>query len=401
MTTRPLRVLLIASHPVQYASPIFRLLAKDPRVEIQVAYCGLGGAEAHVDPEFGVEIKWDVPLLDGYPWITLPNRWPFGRNTPFFRLFNPGVWSLIRKGKFDAVVLYTGYVCATFWIALLAAKLSGAAVLFGTDAHELTPLDGKKWKLWFKKLFWPWLFRLPDVAVILSSGGVALMRTLGIPEERIALAPFCVDNEWWLKRSTNVERDTVRARWGIPVEAAVIVYCAKFQPWKRPQDVLRAFARTDVSTAYLVLVGEGPLRSAMEQEAESLGIKERVRFLGFVNQSSLPEVYTASDLLVLTSQYEAFGLVVNEAMLCRCPAVVSDHVGARFDLVREGETGYVYPCGDESALAERIQTALSDIPRLQRMGEAARSRMMSWSPNEYVESLIISISRTHESRAHR
>jgi glycosyltransferase involved in cell wall biosynthesis len=401
MTTRPLRVLLIASHPVQYASPIFRLLAKDPRVEIQVAYCGLGGAEAHVDPEFGVEIKWDVPLLDGYPWITLPNRWPFGRNTPFFRLFNPGVWSLIRKGKFDAVVLYTGYVCATFWIALLAAKLSGAAVLFGTDAHELTPLDGKKWKLWFKKLFWPWLFRLPDVAVILSSGGVALMRTLGIPEERIALAPFCVDNEWWLKRSTNVERDTVRARWGIPVEAAVIVYCAKFQPWKRPQDVLRAFARTDVSTAYLVLVGEGPLRSAMEQEAESLGIKERVRFLGFVNQSGLPEVYTASDLLVLTSQYEAFGLVVNEAMLCRCPAVVSDHVGARFDLVREGETGYVYPCGDESALAERIQTALSDIPRLQRMGEAARSRMMSWSPNEYVESLIISISRTHESRAHR
>jgi glycosyltransferase involved in cell wall biosynthesis len=401
MTTRPLRILLVASHPVQYASPIFRLLANDRRVEIQVAYCGLGGAEAHVDPEFGVEVKWDVPLLDGYPWIALPNRSPFGRSTPFFGVFNPGVWSLISKGNFDAVVLYTGYVCATFWIALLAAKLRGAAVLFGTDVHELTPLDGKKWKLWFKKLFWPWLFRLPDVAIVFSSGGADLMRTLRIPEQRIALAPSCVDNDWWLRRSSIVERDTVRARWGIPADAAVVVYCAKFQPWKRPQDVLRAFARTGVSTAYLVLVGEGPLRSAMEREAVSLGIKDRVRFLGFVNQSGLPEVYTASDLLVLTSQYEAFGLVVNEAMLCRCPAIVSDHVGARFDLIREGETGYVYPCGDESALAERIQMALHDFPRLRRMGEAARSRMRSWSPNEYVESLILSISRTHESRAHR
>src|SRR5271168_601617 len=74
MTQRPLRVLLIGTHPVQYSSPMFRLYANDPRLEIQVAYCSLQGAEAEFDRDFGVEVKWDVPLLEGYPWVEVPNR---------------------------------------------------------------------------------------------------------------------------------------------------------------------------------------------------------------------------------------------------------------------------------------------------------------------------------------
>src|SRR5690242_11454195 len=58
------RVLFVATHPVQYQSPIFRRMAEHPRLHIQVAYCSLQGAEARIDPEFGVEVKWDVPLLE-------------------------------------------------------------------------------------------------------------------------------------------------------------------------------------------------------------------------------------------------------------------------------------------------------------------------------------------------
>jgi glycosyltransferase involved in cell wall biosynthesis len=389
---RVLRILLVGAHPVQYASPIFRLLAQDPRVEIQVAYCDLQGADAGVDPGFGVRVKWDVPLLDGYPWIRLPNRsWTPGGGT-FFGLLNPGIWRLISKGQFDAVVLFTGYVFATFWIAVAAAKWNGAALIFGTDAHELASRDGKPWKLWLKKQLCPHLFRLADIAMIVSSGGATLMRSLGISENHIALAPFCVDNDWWVAKSDQADRATVRARWAVPQDSVVVLFCAKLQPWKRPQDLLRAFVGLAIPNAYLVFAGDGALRSALESEAQSLGVAGRVRFLGFVNQSGLPETYTASDILVLPSDYEPFGLVVNEAMLCRCPVIVSDRVGARFDLVREGETGYVFPCGDSAALAATLRDALSDRARLRRMGEAARDRMSSWSPSDYANALVEAVS---------
>ena len=119
------RVLILATHVIQYASPLFRKLSEDPRLEIQVAYCSMQGAEPGVDPEFGVEIRWDVPLLDGYNWIHVPNkalRPGLGR---FFGLWNPGLWKLIRTGGFDAVVIYTGYMYASFWCAVFAAKSAG------------------------------------------------------------------------------------------------------------------------------------------------------------------------------------------------------------------------------------------------------------------------------------
>jgi glycosyltransferase involved in cell wall biosynthesis len=388
---RPCRTLIVCSHPVQYASPVFRLLAKDPRVEIQVAYCSMQGAEPYVDPDFGVEVKWDTPLLEGFPWVSMPNRSPFPGRGSFFQLLNPQLWHLIRSRKFDAVILYTGYLCASFWIAILAAKCSRIPVLFGTDAHDLSPRDGKKWKVGIKKLLWPRLFRLADVVIVPSSAAVALMSSLGIREDRIVLTPDIVNNDWWIERSARVNRAEVRARWRIPPYAVVIVFSAKLQPWKRPRDVLRAFACARMADAYLVFAGDGSLRPSLEAEAESLGITERVRFLGFLNQSTLPEVYTASDILVLPSDYEPFGLVVNEAMLCGCCVVVSDRVGARLDLVREGQTGYVFPTADIDALATALTRIAPDRANLKRIGQAARERISLWSPRMSIERTVEAI----------
>src|ERR1019366_9700697 len=122
--------------------------------------------------------------------------------------------------------------------------------------------------------------------------------------------------------------------------------------------------------------------------AAELEIADRVRFLGFMNQAQLPSVYCASDLLVLPSLYEPFGLVVNEAMICGLPVAVSDRVGARFDLVRSGENGYVFPAGGVNELAEILRQILPDTEKRARMGAAARQRMLTWSPREYVDGLV-------------
>lgn len=363
-----------------------------------MAYCGLQGAESHLDQEFGVEVKWDVPLLQGYPWIAIKNRsWCPGLGS-FFGLFNPGIWSLVRRENFDAVVLYTGYVYASFWIALAAAKMSGAAVLFGTDAHVLSSRDNQGWRLAIKKLLWPRLFRLPDTVILPSSGGSVLMRSLGIAEERLALTPYCVDNDWWIAESSRVDRQAVRRRWDVPKDAPVVLFCAKLQPWKRPQDVLHAFVRAGLPNSYLVFAGDGALRSALESEVVSLKIGDRVRFLGFVNQSQLPETYIASDIFVLASEYEPFGVVVNESMLCGCPVIVSDRVGARFDLVREGETGFVFPMGEVGTLSELLHQVLQSPELLKRLSQAARNRMANWSPAQNLEGLVTALERAIQLR---
>jgi glycosyltransferase involved in cell wall biosynthesis len=219
------------------------------------------------------------------------------------------------------------------------------------------------------------------------------MRHIGIPDERIVLTPYVVNNDWWLKQASRADPTLIRALWNIPCDAPVVLFCAKLQPWKRPQDVLRAFAQADVPNSYLIFAGEGPLRKSLEEEAQVLGVAHRVRFLGFVNQSRLPDVYQAADILVLPSEHEPFGVVVNEAMLCGRPVIVSDRVGAKYDLVREGETGFVYPCGDIEALAQILREVLPDRERLRKMGEAARKRMETWSPRENIEAFVQAVEK--------
>jgi glycosyltransferase involved in cell wall biosynthesis len=369
-------------------------MAQHPKLDIQVAYCSLQGAERGLDPEFGIEVQWDVPLLEGYPWIQLRNKSPRPGLGRFLGLFNPGLWKLVSSGGFDAVVVYTGYAYVSFWIALAAAKLHGIPLLFGTDAHGLAPLDGKNWKVAVKRLVWPRLFRLASVVIVPSSRSVYMMRSLGIPDDRLVLTPYVVDNDWWLKQAAKLNRRKVRRTWGVPDNATVALFCAKLQPWKRPLDLLHAFAQADAPSSHLVFAGDGPLRTELESRAVSLGVSTRIHFLGFINQSQLPAVYCASDLLVLPSDYDAFGVVVNEAMLCGCPAIVSDRVGAGGDLISAGRTGYVFPCGNVASLAALLQEVLSDPERLKRMSESARRRMETWSPTENIEGLVQAIERS-------
>ncbi len=387
------KVLLVASHVVQYATPQFRLLAADPRVDALVAYCSLQGAQKGVDPEFGVEVSWDVPLLEGYRWVEAANRARRPGLGRFFGLVNTGLWKLIRQGRFDAVVIYTGYAYASFWIAAAAARSSGAALLFGTDGTSLQPRDTRWWKRWLKPRIAPGIFKMADVALVGSAAGAELMRSIGLPEERIGLTPFAVDNDWWAREAAGVDRAATRRTWDVPEESAVVLYCAKLQAWKRPQDALRAFARANAADAYLVVAGEGPLRGELEREARALGVAQRVRWLGFVNQSKLPATYTAADLLVLPSEYDPCPVVVCEAMLCGLPVVLSDAIRGRLDLVQPGKTGFIYPCADLEQLAGILRQALSDRPALRAISAAAQRRMQTWSPRENLEAMVDAIAR--------
>jgi len=372
-------------------------MARHPHVDLTVAYCSLQGAEAGYDPEFSINVKWDVPLLDGYSWTEVPNRSLHPGLGRFFGLVNPGLWTLIRRGRFDAVISFTGYVYATFWIGLLATKLCRVPVFFGTDASSITPRDSNPWKrslkLAAKRIFWPLLFRAADRVITASSRGTELIKSIGISEERILMGFETVDNDWWLAQAARANREAVREAWRVTPEQPVILFCGKLQSWKRPLDLLEAFSQTAIPGAVLVYAGSGPEGARIEARTSALGLGHRVRLLGFVNQSQLPGVYKASDLMVIPSEYEPFGLVVNESMLCECPVVASDKVGAVGDLIVDGRTGFVYPCGDTAALAAVLRRAFSNRERLAEIARTARQRVRAWSVRESVAAYVDGVAK--------
>ncbi|HKI11457.1 MAG TPA: glycosyltransferase family 4 protein [Candidatus Acidoferrum sp.] len=361
-------------------APMLRRMAQHPQLELDVAYCSLRGAQPTHDPEFNTTVQWDIPLFEGYQWQEIANRG--SRADSFFGLYNPGLWKLIRNGKFDAVLCYLSYRCASFWISYSASKLSRSAFLFGCDQNSLEPRDGRAWKRPFKKLGWPLLYSLADQVVVSSNAARALIISMGIPEQKVTLTPLTVDNDWWGAQAEKADRGAVRAAWGANSSTFVVLFCAKLQPWKRPLDLLRAFAQANLPDALLVYAGEGTMRHELEQEATTLGIGERVRFLGFLNQSQLPAVYTAADLMVLPSENEPFAVVVNEASCCGCPVVASDHVGAAKDLIAPVDPGLIYPTGDLRALSTLLSELCRAPGRLRELGRAAKGRMASWSPQD-------------------
>jgi len=263
-------------------------------------------------------------------------------------------------------------------------------------------LDGRMWKRGVKRVVWPMLFRLADQVIVPSSGTRDLMLSLGLPVDRVTLTPYSVDNGWWIRQSAQVDRIAIRAGWGASASDAVVLFCAKLQPWKRPLDLLRAFAKAKLSNGILVFAGEGPLRAELESEAAALGVAARMRFLGFVNQTQLPAVYTSADLLVLPSVYDAFGVVVNEAMLCGCPVVVSNRVGAGRDLVAPVAPQLIFPCGNIDALAAILKDALADRTQLQSIARASVAHIQTWSPERNIaatlEAIQIAVARLRRSR---
>jgi len=162
----------------------------------------------------------------------------------------------------------------------------------------------------------------------------------------------------------------------------VLIHISNFRPIKRVRDVIRIFAGVrSAMPATLVLIGDGPERDAAEQETDRLGLGHDVRFFGKVDQVS--DVLRSSDLFLLPSQTESFGLAALEAMACGVPVIASD-VGGLPEVVVNGETGFLAPVGAVDEMVDRARSILSDAARLARMRAAASEHALVFSAERIV-----------------
>jgi N-acetyl-alpha-D-glucosaminyl L-malate synthase BshA len=162
----------------------------------------------------------------------------------------------------------------------------------------------------------------------------------------------------------------------------VVTHVSNFREVKRVKDVVRVFARIRrAMPAVLVMVGDGPERVDAEHEARELGVAGDVRFLGRLD--SVASLLQASDLFLLPSQTESFGLAALEAMACGAP-VVATRAGGLPEVVDDGVNGILEPVGSVEAMGRRAVELLRDTPRYQAMRDAAVAKAREFSADRIV-----------------
>jgi L-malate glycosyltransferase len=181
--------------------------------------------------------------------------------------------------------------------------------------------------------------------------------------------PFLQNQSPASGKMSSETRDQARARFASPGEF-LFMHLSNFRPVKRVADVVQIFARVARQLpARLALIGDGPDRSTAEWLAHSLGIHDRIHFLG--KQDRVSELLPLADLMLMPSEMESFGLAALEAMACETPAIAT-RVGGVPELITDNVDGLLFPIGDVDAMAEASIALLRDPERHDAMRKAAR-----------------------------
>lgn len=287
----------------------------------------------------------------------------------------PGLFALLRERQARAVVL-GGYGDITRAAMLLEAHRRGLPCLLFGDSNARA-VTGSRARRALKNLLLPPLLRRSSAVLACGQLGRGYFLRYGVPPERIFLSPYEPDYASIQNlRATEVEE---RARsLGLEQGRLRVLFSGRLAAEKRVDLALDAFAclAADRPAWDLVLLGDGPLAASLQARARSLGA--RVRFLGFQSRPELlAAVYRSSHVLVLPSDYEPWGVVVNEARAAGLALVCSDVVGAAADLLRDGVDGRMFPAGDLGRLVDALRD-VTDPDRLDGYRRAGADTLADW-----------------------
>lgn len=355
-----MKLAIVISHPIQYMVPFFQRLAKEPGIDVTLYYCWDFGVEKTYDPEFKKEVKWDIPLLEGYKYKFLKN-YSGNPSSGFWGQINPGIVPELAKGKYDAVLIF-GWNSITNWIIFLATLFLPVKLFLRGESPMHQEAMKSVLKRFIKRIIlWP-LFKKTSAFLYIGEQNKIFYKNYGVPDKKLFFVPYAVDNDRLIAASELFapRRKALRAQWGIPENAFTVIFAGKLFEKKRPFVLLRAYEKLFVSSVNakkplaLIFMGDGEQREMLESYTKEKGLGG-VHFVGFRNQTEMPEIYTMADLFVLPSGLgETWGLVTNEAMCFKLPVIVSDVVGCGKDLIVPGENGYIVPLDNVEKLAEAI-----------------------------------------------
>jgi glycosyltransferase involved in cell wall biosynthesis len=379
---------IIEDQVTPYRLPLFREIQS--RVgELHVLFCS---------PRLQ-ERQWDLPADLPANFEVLPNlalrlrRPPYGE--PRTILFNPTLFPRLMRLRPDVVVGYAFSLPAQ--TAFAYAKLFGRGfVSWSTDTLHTERYLGPE-----QRLVRRWIIPRADSAVTPSKQGKAKFESYDLPAERISMAVQSADVQFFADGADAARRSGTTWAEAHGVSGTPIVYVGFLSELKGVVHLLRALPLVlkEVPSAELILAGDGPKRSALEDEAARLGLSDRVHFAGYVPQPEMPSLYASGKLFVFPTLQDTFGVVLSEAAACRLPIVSSPYAGAVDHYVEEGVNGHVVDPKDAAGLATAIADVLKDEARWSAMSDSSSKIANRYSVQLEADAFVAAAKRAYD-RAH-
>ncbi len=289
---------------------------------------------------------------------------------------------LLHRHRFDLIHVHTPMAA---WLGRLAAKRTGQGPVLYT-AHGFHFYKGAPWPYW---LFYYPAERLAahwtDGLIVMNSEDLERAKGMGFVEGKNLFHVHGVGVDLGRFSSPSLNGDPIRNELGFDADDVVVTSVAEFTSTKNHAFLLAAWriVAKEEPCAHLLLVGDGRLRKSMERKVNVENVP-RVRFLGF--RSDVPQLLQATDVFVLPSRREGLPRSVMEAMAAEVPVVATDVRGSR-DLVEHGVTGLLAKLGDVEGLAEALLHLIRDRGLRERMGQAGRAKIQSYSIDRVIQEM--------------
>ncbi len=361
------KTVLLTEIIAPYRIPVFNALARCPGVDLHAIFLAETDTALRQWRIYSDEIRFSHEVLPSW-------RWRAGQRS---LLLNRGLWSSLEAANAQTIMC-GGYNYPASWEALWWARRRNLRFVLWTESNQRDKRSGRAAVEWLKRYF----VSSCDAFVVPGKSSFAYLRTLGVSEQVIFTAPNAVDNPFFATQAEKVKCEPAVFRERFELPRRFILFVGRLLPEKGVFDLLEAYAKlgTDLrSEVGLVFAGDGVSKEKLAQQARRIspGV---VCFPGFAQREDLAGLYALAETLVLPTHSDPWGLVVNEAMACGLPIIVSSVAGCSADLVEDGWNGYVVPPRDSEKLSVAIDSLVRQPELRQRMSAHSSERIRNYSP---------------------
>ncbi|MGC2549365.1 MAG: glycosyltransferase family 4 protein [Candidatus Sulfotelmatobacter sp.] len=358
-----------------YRIPVLNALARRAEIEVKVIFLSENDPSLREWKVYKDEIKFNYRVLPSW-------RQRLGR---YNVLINRGVNSALSDLK-PNVILCGGYNYLASWSTARWAGSHRVPLLLWSESTAWDRRRGYPLVEFMKKRF----LKLCAAFVVPGRSSFEYLTHLGIAPQRIFTAPNAVDTTLFSNLAETARRNEsqVRSRYHLP--SRYFLYVGRLVKDKGVFDLIEAYAQLEGeirSNVGLVFAGTGSdSRKLVERAARiSPGV---IQFSGFVHREELPKIYAFADALIFPTHSDPWGLVVNEAMACNLPVILTSVAGCASDLVQDGENGFVIPPRDVAQLAGAMVRVAEDSAIRSAMGCMSGERIEANSPDAWADGML-------------
>ena len=365
------RLVILTEIISPYRIPLFNALAEDGEVDLHVLFL------AETDPMLR---QWQVYKEEiQFSYQVLPSRrqWVGSYNV----LLNRGVGSALAAAAPD-VILCGGYNYFASWQSLRWARVHNVPFVLWSESNAMDLRRGHAVVEFLKREF---LSRCSGFVVPGQSAREYLCAHKAIEEDVIFTAPNAVDNDFFAAAAAGARQNAATHRRALALPDRYFLFAGRLVREKGVFELLSAYAKLDESTRQqvgLVFVGDGTSRQQLEAQAASI-TPGMIRFAGFAQREQLAIHYALAEMLILPTYTDTWGLVVNEAMACALPVILSRAAGCAVDLLTDNWNGLLVSPRDVSSLTLAMQSLANQPNLCATMGANSVLRIARYSPREW------------------